>query len=1093
MDLEITCTKILLLAADIKWTTNEDDRIQIQSTGERLHHQLSKLISSNDILPACRLAPLYLIQPDQSVIARDTLETLVSNIEIPPAFRVSILLNLAKNAQTRSMYELCDDYLERANAMLPTYQQVTDALEINFIRSSRPSIEVESKTQALLDLHTTLHAIRDRRFQIQVLSVITNIGSELGGAGFTLAITANVISTKIAYTTGSRLLWAQLQLGLLARLNQQGGTLGKIMETEALFESTMMPDVPFIKYLFCSVFGNVYEKRGDREKAIQWTDLALKYVLSTKSAKDISVAMENSLRAKSIDRGMSDEAVQRQQQELRTAYIEAINSDRELNLVEEQFRKILDLILLMAKGPAHGSSLDDGSSSAEALLDEAHRLAEHQMTVNEDGSLLAKYSQVQATRLMNQHATEKARDVLMEVVQTFVKHSMHFQSAFASTQVGLCDLQLWKEEGKAEHLNNAIRRFDVAYDMFQLLSLLDEAAKCQFFQAHAWDLARSSVVAGENRKNYTTNCLNCLVLAENLRDRTRQELSILPGLQSLRAKQSLSSDDLNQKIYRTAIYVSNFEGRVQDAWNWIQRYKARSLSDLLGIGCIIPSILSEKIQSNAEVCELLKQEAALAQRLERGQPETRLSDRVELDTLRQKMKEFPLLDELFALREGRSEQISDLDWLFHLPPGTGHQVAVVDWICVANFIYIVILDETLKPYMERLATSVDELKTWVSRNLTSSRRRTILEKPEERSPLREIDSLVYPLTYTTKPDTLLILSPSGPLHSIPIHALHLPGRQLLIERNPVVYSPSLSVLHQCVRRALPGRDPTSFAVAFGVYENPFETSEEKAVKLSIESCAGLFGGKSYFGKVVTNQCFRTRSETASLIHFHGHTIRGHDNILEEGIELYSGEEATINGELGKLRLIEANMTLGVRGQQTTESRKTGRISGNEVRKTVSKGVLHSAGGQSEYDDSDESFTDEENDVYARFSVSDVFSLKLNAPVVNLIACQSAHQEIAPGDEPLGLISAFLYSGATSVIGTLWPIQSIDGRIFANILYNDINGQSGNLSKTEIVETLVDLARSMQRSVITLRCTPGSESPYHWAPFILYGAWQVQRF
>ena len=311
VDLEITCTKILLLAADIKWTTNEDDQMQIQSTAERLHHLLSKLISSNDILPACRLAPLYLTQPDRSIISRDILEILVSNTEIPSAFRVSVLLSLAKDAQTRSMHELCDDYLERANKILPTYQQVTHALELNFIRSSRPSIDVESRTQALLDIHNKLHTIRDRRFQIQVLSIITTIGSKLGGTGFTLANTANVISTKIAYTTGSRLLWAQLQLGLLARLNMQGGTLGKIIETEALFGSTMMPDVPFIKYLFCSVFGNVYEKRGDREKAIQWTDLALKYVLSTKSATDISVAMENSLRAKSIVGGLSDKAVQR--------------------------------------------------------------------------------------------------------------------------------------------------------------------------------------------------------------------------------------------------------------------------------------------------------------------------------------------------------------------------------------------------------------------------------------------------------------------------------------------------------------------------------------------------------------------------------------------------------------------------------------------------------------------------------------------------------------------------------------------------------------------------------------------------------------
>ena len=295
----------------------------------------------------------------------------------------------------------------------------------------------------------------------------------------------NVISMKIVYITGSRLLWAQLQLGLLARLNMQGGILGKIIEIEALFGSIMMSDIPFIKYLFYSVFENIYEKRDNREKTIQWMDLALKYVLSTKSATDISIAMENSLRAKSIVRELSDKLVQRQQEELWTVYIEAINSDRDLNLIEEQFRKILDLILVIEKDPTDDSSLDDDLSSVEALLDEAHRLTEHQMTVNEDGSLLAKYNQVQAIRLMNQYAIQKARDVLMDVIQVFVKHNMHFQSTIISTQIDLCDPQLWKENEKIENLNNAIHRFSVAYDIFEILFLLDEVAKCQFFQAHA--------------------------------------------------------------------------------------------------------------------------------------------------------------------------------------------------------------------------------------------------------------------------------------------------------------------------------------------------------------------------------------------------------------------------------------------------------------------------------------------------------------------------------------------------------------------------------------------------------------------------------
>src|SRR5437773_11492874 len=95
------------------------------------------------------------------------------------------------------------------------------------------------------------------------------------------------------------------------------------------------------------------------------------------------------------------------------------------------------------------------------------------------------------------------------------------------------------------------------------------------------------------------------------------------------------------------------------------------------------------------------------------------------------MKENPLLDEVLALREGRSEKITTLGWLFDWAKETGQNVTVVDWICVPNFVYIVVLDNTLNPYTERLAIEVKDLRAWVSDNLTSTRRKVTLEIPED--------------------------------------------------------------------------------------------------------------------------------------------------------------------------------------------------------------------------------------------------------------------------------------------------------------------------------------------------------------------------
>jgi CHAT domain-containing protein len=54
-------------------------------------------------------------------------------------------------------------------------------------------------------------------------------------------------------------------------------------------------------------------------------------------------------------------------------------------------------------------------------------------------------------------------------------------------------------------------------------------------------------------------------------------------------------------------------------------------------------------------------------------------------------------------------------------------------------------------------------------------------------------------------------------------------------------------------------------------------------------------------------------------------------------------------------------------------------------------------------------------------------LELEVPQVTLIACDRVQQEVSPGDESMGL-SVFPYVGATLVLGTLWSIWSLHGRL-----------------------------------------------------------------
>lgn len=123
-----------------------------------------------------------------------------------------------------------------------------------------------------------------------------------------------------------------------------------------------------------------------------------------------------------------------------------------------------------------------------------------------------------------------------------------------------------------------------------------------------------------------------------------------------------------------------------------------------------------------------------------------------------------------------------------------------------------------------------------------------------------------------------------------------------------------------------------------------------------------------------------------------------------------------------------------------------------------------------------------------FAVCDVFSLRLGAPVIVLIACESAHHDLSPGEEPMGLVSAFLVAGAKSVLGTLWTVASESARLFSNYFYTDVYHQSSRRDAG-----LVDLARSVQQAVLEIRRSPETRSPYHWAAFVLHGAWLVRIF
>jgi CHAT domain-containing protein len=116
------------------------------------------------------------------------------------------------------------------------------------------------------------------------------------------------------------------------------------------------------------------------------------------------------------------------------------------------------------------------------------------------------------------------------------------------------------------------------------------------------------------------------------------------------------------------------------------------------------------------------------------------------------------------------------------------------------------------------------------------------------------------------------------------------------------------------------------------------------------------------------------------------------------------------------------------------------------------------------------------------STLDVFDLRLAASLVVLSACQTGRNVVGGGDELLGLMRAFLYAGAASVLLSLWAVEDRSAAGLMEIFYR------------KLVEgwTKGDALRYAQRQFLEGqetgdRGTVGTHThPYYWAPLFLVG-------
>jgi tetratricopeptide (TPR) repeat protein len=113
---------------------------------------------------------------------------------------------------------------------------------------------------------------------------------------------------------------------------------------------------------------------------------------------------------------------------------------------------------------------------------------------------------------------------------------------------------------------------------------------------------------------------------------------------------------------------------------------------------------------------------------------------------------------------------------------------------------------------------------------------------------------------------------------------------------------------------------------------------------------------------------------------------------------------------------------------------------------------------------------------------DIFRLRLEASLVTLSACQTGRSVVGGGDELLGLMRAFLYAGAASLVLTLWAVEDRSTAELMASFYGQLAhgwGKGAALRQAQLAFALGQWAGDGREA-------KAYTHPYFWAPFYLVG-------
>jgi CHAT domain-containing protein/Tfp pilus assembly protein PilF len=297
-------------------------------------------------------------------------------------------------------------------------------------------------------------------------------------------------------------------------------------------------------------------------------------------------------------------------------------------------------------------------------------------------------------------------------------------------------------------------------------------------------------------------------------------------------------------------------------------------------------------------------------------------------------------------------------------------------------------------------------------------------------------------------DRTLLIVADGALQYIPFAALPVPGTgDPLASRHEIVNLPSASVL--AILRREPRERPATERI-LAIFANPVFQKNDRRL--------------AFTGRADQDQL--TQKPPANR------------NGEEEGAEidfrplLHSEKEANAIADL-----VSPNQVFKAVGfEATREAVVSGRLKGYRNLHFATHGVLDSQ--RPELSSLVLSLYDRKGERLEGFlRLADIYSLRLDADLVVLSACQTALGKEIRGEGLVGLTRGFMNAGAGRVLASLWSVQDEPTAKLMTLFYR------GMLKED------LSAAAALRKAQLEMAQDPDRKSPYYWAGFSLQGEWR----